>query len=147
VAAFASAARLTTKKRGELGKQTFMASPVIDFSAPDLAAQVECLNQAELDELPFGVVLLDRAGTVMFYSATEARLSGYGMMPLGKNFFEAGRNPRNGDLRYRIMGAMEKGKVDLEFGWIGDLANPQRDLCIRAQSSSQGGVWLFIDRD
>lgn len=124
-----------------------MTSPDVDFNAPDLAAQIENLNQAELDELPFGVVLLDREGTVMFYSATEARLSGYGMTPLGKNFFEVGRNPRNGDLRARIMGAMEQGKVNLDFGWTGDLTDPQRDLSIRVQSSRQGGVWMFIDRD
>ena len=124
-----------------------MAVPVVDFNAPDLAAQIEQLKPAELDALPFGVVQLDREGTVLFYSATEARLSGYGMTPLGKNFFEVGRNPRNGDLRGRIMGAMEQGKVDLDFGWTGDLADPQRDLSIRVQSSRQGGVWMFIDRD
>jgi hypothetical protein len=97
--------------------------------------------------LPFGVVLLDREGTVLFYSATEARLSGYGMTPLGKNFFEVSRNPRMGDLRSRIRDAMEQGPVNLEIGWTGDLANPQRDMSIRVQSSRQGGVWLFFDRD
>lgn len=124
-----------------------MASPEIDFSAPDLAAQIERLRPAEIDELPFGVIHLDREGTVLFYSATEARLSGHGATPLGKNFFEAGLNSRNGDLRSRIMTAMENGPVDLDFGWTGDLADPQRDMSIRVQSSRQGGVWLFIDRD
>ena len=124
-----------------------MANAGIDFNAPDLAVRIEQLTQAELDELPFGVVLLDREGIVMFYSATEARLSGYGMTPLGKNFFEVGRNPRNGELRRRITGAMELGPVDLDFGWTGDLTDPQRDLSIRVQSSRQGGVWLFVDRD
>jgi len=119
----------------------------VDFNATDLAARVEALTQHELDTLPFGVILLDRAGTVLFYSATEARLSGYGMTPLGKNFFEVARSPSIGDLRNRIMGAMEEGPVDLEFGWKGDLADPQRDLRIRVQSSRRGGVWLFIERD
>jgi photoactive yellow protein len=124
-----------------------MAGPVVDFNAPDLAARIEKLKPAELDALPFGVVLLDREGTVLFYSATEARLSGYGMTPLGKNFFAVSRNPRMGDLRSRIMDAMEKGPVNLEIGWTGDLADPHRDLSIRVQSSRQGGVWMFIDRD
>src|SRR5471030_2197725 len=124
-----------------------MASASIDFDAPDLAARVEQASQFELDNLPFGVILLDREGIVLFYSATEARLSGYGMTPLGNDFFKVGRNPANGDLRNRIMSAMEKGPVDLEFGWTGDLANPKRELRIRVQSSRKGGVWMFIERD
>ena len=124
-----------------------MASASIDFDAPDLAGRVEQASQFELDHLPFGVILLDREGIVLFYSATEARLSGYGMTPLGKNFFEVGRNPAIGDLRHRIMSALENGPVDLEFGWTGDLADPNRDLRIRVQSSRRGGVWMFIERD
>lgn len=124
-----------------------MASASIDFDAPDLAALVEQASQFELDRFPFGVIRLDRESVVLFYSAIEARLSGYGMTPLGKNFFEVGRNPANGDLRNRIMAALEKGPVDLEFGWTGDLADPHRDLRIRVQSSRSGGVWMFIERD
>jgi photoactive yellow protein len=124
-----------------------MAAVNVDFNAPNLAAHIETLSQYDLDNLPFGVVHLDRTGKVLFYSETEARLSGYGMTPLGKNFFEVGRCPAIGDLRNRIMGAMESGHVDLEFGWTGDIADPQRDLSIRVQSSRQGGVWLFIGRD
>ena len=124
-----------------------MSAVDVDFNATDLAARIEALTQHEIDNLPFGVILLDRDGTVLFYSATEARLSGYGMTPLGKNFFEVGRNPANPDLRNRITAAMEAGPVDLEFGWTGDLANPQRDLRIRVQSARRGGVWMFIERD
>jgi photoactive yellow protein len=124
-----------------------MAAVDIDFNAPDLAARIETLSQHELDNLPFGVILLDRQGIVLFYSATEARLSGYGMTPLGKNFFDVGRSPSIGDLRSRIMSAMESGPVDLEFAWKGDGTDPQRELRIRVQSSRQGGVWMFIERD
>ena len=118
----------------------------VDFDAPDLAARIEQLSQHDLDHLPFGVILLDRAGVVLFYSATEARLSGYGM-PLGKNFFEVGRSPNIDELRKRIMSAREAGPVDLEFGWIGGLGEHERELRIRVQSSRQGGVWVFIERD
>jgi hypothetical protein len=62
------------------------------------------------------VVLLDRDGLVLFYSETESGWSGYGK-PIGKNFFEVSRNPLIGDLRKRIMTAMEAGPVDLEFGY------------------------------
>jgi PAS domain-containing protein len=54
-----------------------MPAPV-DFGAPDLAAHIERLNQFNLDQLPFGVILIDRDGIVLFYSQTEAKQSGYG---------------------------------------------------------------------
>ena len=101
----------------------------------------------ELDHLPFGVVLLDREGTVLFYSATEARLSGYGDGPLGKNLFAIAECVGIADFRQRIMRAMENGPVDLEFAWSAEYTDPQRDLRIRVQSARSGGVWLFFDRD
>jgi photoactive yellow protein len=122
-----------------------MGQAWIDFETSDLAARIEQLDDAQRDSLPFGVIHLDCDDKVLFYSATEAKLSGYGMAPLGKNFFEVGRNPANPDLRRRIHEAMEGGTVDLEFGWTGDLVN--RELRIRVQSAADGGVWLCIERD
>ena len=124
-----------------------MAAVNVDFNAPDLAAQIETLSQHELDNLPFGVILLDRAGVVLFYSATEARLSGYRANPVGRNMFEIARCMSTGDFRSRLMRAMDEGPVDLEFGWPGDYADPQRELRIRVQSARRGGVWMFIERD
>jgi len=119
----------------------------VDFNAPDLARRVEDLSQSELDALPFGVILIDRHGTVRFYSQTEARLSGYGALPLGRNLFELSACLGSDDFRGRIVEAMEAGTVDLEFGWQGDFADPKRDLRIRVQSAAQGGVWILVERD
>jgi photoactive yellow protein len=124
-----------------------MAIATIDFDAPDLAAHIEQLSQSDRDQLPFGVILLDRDGTVLFYSETEARQSGYGALPIGQNFFAVTRCMAGDDFRGRILGALEAGPVDLEFGWSGDFADPKRDLRIRVQSARQGGVWIMIERD
>ena len=124
-----------------------MAKATVDFDAPDLAARIEQLSQFELDNLPFGVILLDREGTVLFYSATEARLSGYGEIPLGKNLFAISNCLDSDDFRGRIERAMNEGPLDLEIGWPGDYGDPNRDLRIRVQSSRNGGIWLFVERD
>jgi photoactive yellow protein len=124
-----------------------MSAVNVDFNAPDLAARIETLSQHELDNLPFGVILLDKVGTVLFYSATEARLSGYGSNPVGLNMFDISRCMGADDFRGRLTRAMEEGLVDLEFGWPGDYANPDRDLRIRVQSARRGGVWMCIERD
>jgi photoactive yellow protein len=124
-----------------------MASATIDFDAPDLAARAERASQFELDNLPFGVILLDREGTVLFYSETEARLSGFGEAPLGQNLFTLSACLGSDDFRGRLQRAIEAGPLDLELAWPSDFGDPQRELRIRVQSSRNGGMWLFIERD
>jgi photoactive yellow protein len=119
----------------------------IDFNAPNLGTRIETLNQYEIDQLPFGVILLNREGIVLYYSATEARLSGYGKSPVGQNMFEISTCMGSDNFRGRVTRAMEQGPVDLEFGWPGDFGDPKRELRIRVQSSRSGGVWMFIERD
>jgi len=124
-----------------------MPPDAVRFDAPDLARQIERLSQYELDTLPFGVILIDRDGTIVFYNRTEAQQSGYGEIPLGRNLFEISPRMRSNDFQGRIKRAMDEGPVDLEFGWAGDYADPTRDLRLRVVSSSHNGIWIFIERD
>jgi photoactive yellow protein len=124
-----------------------MAKTRIDFDAPDIAARAERASLFDLDHLPFGVIRIARDGTVQFYSATEARLSGYGEIPLGQNLFAISSCLGSDTFRGRIERALEQGPVDIEIGWPGDYGDPRRELRIRVQSSRSGGLWLFIERD
>lgn len=124
-----------------------MVGTTVTFDAPDLAERIEQLSQYEIDQLPFGVILLDRTGTVKFYSATEARLSGYGTMPLGRNLFDISRCHARADFREKVMDAIESGAADLDLGWFGDAVDPRHEVHIRVQSARQGGVWLFVVRN
>ena len=119
----------------------------IDFDAPDLGRRVEALSQSALDDLPFGVILLDRYFVVRFYSATEARESGYGMEPLGRDFFEVSHCDDKTDLRANWLRAMEQGPVDFDLSRTGDLANPKRELRMRIVSARNGGLWVFVERE
>ena len=117
------------------------------FDAPDLAARVERLSPSEIDRLSFGVIRIDREGTVLLYSQTEARQSGLNKIPKGENLYEVSSCFASDDFRGRITRALEKGPVDLEFGWKGDFADPTRDLRFRIQSSDTKGLWVFVERD
>jgi photoactive yellow protein len=128
-------------------KRGAMPPDAVRFDSPDLARQIERLSQHQLDTLPFGVILIDRDGTIVFYSQTEAQQSGYGEIPLGQNLFEISPCMRSNDFQGRIKRAMDEGPVDLEFGWAGDFADPTRDLRLRVISSSNNGIWIFIERD
>src|SRR5471030_2933075 len=96
------------------------ATPVmatkIDFDAHDLAAQVEQLSGFELDPLPFGVILLDCEGNILFYSATEVEQSGYTGISIGQNLFKISDCLGADGFCDRILRAMEEGPVDLELG-------------------------------
>ena len=119
----------------------------VDFDAPDLAARIERLSEAQIDGLPFGVVRLDPEGVILLYSVTEARQSGYGSQPVGLNFFEIGRCSSKNDVHAQIVRAQEEGHVDLEFALPGDYDDPARGVRLRVQSARQGGVWMFMQRD
>jgi photoactive yellow protein len=121
---------------------------MIDFNTPNLSAEVEKLPRADIDALPFGAIRLDRDNRVVFYSKAEGKLSGYGDRPsIGKIFF-TDIAPCMSDPKFtgRIADAREKGKLDIEFGWIGDFSDRSRALQVRVQSASDGGIWLFIKR-
>jgi photoactive yellow protein len=124
-----------------------MSAEEIDFDMTDLAAAMDRLTADVIDTLPFGVIAIDRFGTVLVYNRTELVQSGYkGAPPVGQDFFKiscfGGSN-----FRGRLDEARQLGRVDLEIGWFGDFADPGRSLRIRVQSGTSGQLWLFIQRD
>lgn len=59
----------------------------IDFDSPDLLARLEA-SEADLDEVPFGLVVMDRDGVVTRYNRAESRLSGLDPeRVVGRRFF------------------------------------------------------------
>jgi photoactive yellow protein len=119
-----------------------------DFDTPALARAVEALSEASIDALPFGVIRLAANGAVQFYSQGEARLSGRGSRPvLGQNYFtEIAPCFANDDYLLRIERAQAEGRLDIEFGIVGDFDNAEKELRVRVQSASQGGIWIFTHR-
>ena len=119
------------------------------FEARDLARQVEALSDGERDALPYGVIKLDARGVVRVYSRTEAALSGRkGRPTVGLGFFEeVAPCMANPDMRGRVEAAAARGSVDVEIGWIGDFDDPDGEIRIRVMSASDGGLWLFMNRE
>lgn len=119
------------------------------FDDPALAARVEALPAEAIDRLPFGAIRLDADGVVTFYSAAERRLSGSGdLARLGGRFFaEIAPCMDNDGYRGRIEAARAAGRLDLEFTHIGDFDDRERELTVRVQSATGGGVWIFMRRE
>ena len=120
----------------------------LDVADEALRARIEQLSPEELDALPFGVIRLDEAGTVTFYSKTEARQSGFGeRKAIGQDFFTQ-LAPCLGTPEFlrRIERARREGTLDVMFEQIGDFDDAQRELRVRVQSATGGGVWVFLQR-
>lgn len=120
-----------------------------DFDTPDLAAVVERLPPEVVDALPFGAIRVDAGGVIQTYSAAERRLSGSGdRVRVGLQFFaEVAPCMDSPEFRGRIERALAAGNLDVEFGWTGDFADADRGLRVRAQSASEGGYWIFMQRE
>jgi len=121
----------------------------LSFDEPDLAGAVERLDSEAVDALPFGAVHVDAGGVVRFFSKAEQRLSGFGDRPrLGLNFFQQiAPCMDKPEFRGQIERALAAGRLDLEFGWVGDFSDAVRGMRVRAQSAGAGGYWLFMQRE
>jgi photoactive yellow protein len=124
-----------------------MPSEAVRIDSPRVVEQLEKLSEHELDDLPFGVIRIDGAGRILFYSQTEARLSGYGQIPTGRNIFELSSCLASDDFRGRITRAAEHGLINLDIGWSGDFASPKRDLRFHVRSSTSNNIWILVERD
>ncbi|MCU0634281.1 MAG: hypothetical protein MUE41_05370 [Gemmatimonadaceae bacterium] len=125
------------------------ADITVSFDDADLGARLDALfplvqaSGTALDELPFGVIRIDAAGRVAFYSATESRQSGLRVHnAVGLDYFTqlapCMNTPR---VRGRIVEAAQHGAVDVEVGHTGDFADPDRFLRVRVLSAAGGGYW------
>lgn len=119
-----------------------------DYEAPRLAEAIEQLTPDQIDQLPFGVIGLDLAGVVRVYSRTEAQLSGRGTRPTtGKAFFtDIAPCMNNPYFKGLIDKARAAGTLDIQFSFVGDFSDRNRELTVRVQSAKDGGTWIFHKR-
>jgi photoactive yellow protein len=119
-----------------------------DYDEPLLAKAVERLSPEQVHALPFGAIRLDTEGTVTFYSDAERRLSGYPKAVVGHKFFtEIAPCMNNAAFLGRIERALETGRLDIRFGYIGDFPSPDIEVEVRVQSATSSGCWIFIRRE
>lgn len=118
------------------------------FDDDDLSARLDAMSDDERHALPFGVIGLDPAGRVRFYSRTESIQSGYGDRPiLGLDFFgQVAPCLAAHDFQARLRADQDAGQLDIEVGHTGDFADRSRFLRVRAMSAAGGGLWLAHQR-
>jgi photoactive yellow protein len=122
--------------------------PFSNMDPRELQARVEAASPSELDSLSFGVIRLDDADNVIFFSRTEARQSGFGdRTAVGKKFWtELAPCMGTPEFLRRLEQAKRAGTLDLTFEQIGDFDDAERQLQVRMIAASRNGVWVFVRR-
>jgi photoactive yellow protein len=111
---------------------------------------LDTLSREELDELPVGVIQLDRDGTVLQYNETESSLARLSQADVvGRNFFrEIAPCTAVRDFQGRFEEGVEREDLDTTFGYrfrFGD--DRVKDVTITLSYRPHTGmVWVVVER-
>lgn len=111
---------------------------------------LDTLSREELDELPVGVIQLDREGTVLQYNETESSLARFSRADVvGRNFFhEIAPCTAVRDFQGRFEEGVERGDLDATFGYRFRFADDRtRDVTITLSYRPHADVvWVVVER-
>lgn len=111
---------------------------------------LDTLSREELDELPVGVIQLDRDGTVLQYNETESNLARFNPAEVvGRNFFtEIAPCTAVRDFQGRFQEGVERRELDTTFAYQFRFADDRtKDVTITMSYRPLGGnVWVIVER-
>lgn len=105
------------------------------------------MSTAELDELPFGAIRLDKAGTIVSYNMTESKLTGRDpKRVIGRNFFTDVAPCTNvQSFAGRFREGVAKGDMHVIFPYRFDFEMAPRDVTVTLFYSQQTDTaWVFV---
>lgn len=119
------------------------------FDRPDIAEMMEAMPAADIDQLPFGAIKLDKDDRVVFYSKREAADSGMGERgQVGRDFFRDIAPCFATDEFLRLVAdARSAPDFSMELYKIGDFADREAELHIRLVSAPDRALWMLIERE
>lgn len=118
----------------------------VKFGASNAANEIARMSDEEIDQLAFGLVELDKDGTVLRYNAAEADLSGRTAdKVIGRNFF-SDVAPCTGTEEFegRFRAAMAEGAVDLRFIYVFDNDMAPTQVSVHIQDSEQDDTYRVM---
>lgn len=110
--------------------------------------RVDGLSNAELDQLPFGAIQLDRAGTILQFNEYEANLSNRRAPDtVGRNFFTDVAPCTNvKDFAGRFHEGIAAGELNATFDYYFAFKQQPRNVRVTLfYSAPTGTVWVFVE--
>ena len=109
--------------------------------------RIETMSDGEIDRLPVGVLLLDAAGTVLKYSATESRFTG--LLPeeaIGRNFFtEIAPCTKVSAFRDTFAEGMRDGRLNKVMSYVFRFPKRHMRVVIELRNAKEPErAWVFV---
>src|SRR5687767_7509211 len=125
--------------------QSVAAAP----SADDILRKVENLSAQDLDELPFGMIQLDRSGRILKFNQTEAKLARINRdRQLGKNFFDdVAPCTKVREFYGRFLQGVNSRALYETFGFVFKFDHGWRNVAITLfYAEKTDSVWVLISQ-
>ena len=113
----------------------------LTFDTADASTLLD-MDQTELDALPFGVIQMDRSGTVLHYNSTESRYSGLSReRVLGRHFFREVAPCSN---NHRVAGRYALHELDETIEYTFALRMKPVPVTLRMLKPAQGAQMYLL---
>ena len=122
---------------------------IVKFGASNVANELAQMSDAEIDNLAFGLVELDRDGKIVRYNAAEADIAGLDQTGMvGRDFFkDVAPCTRTDVFEGRFRQGVEEGKLDIEFAYVFDHQMPQTQVRVHMKQADDGDTyWVMVKR-
>jgi photoactive yellow protein len=122
---------------------------IIKFDEKDIENRLSRLNDAELDELAFGAIQLDRNGKILFFNVAEGEITGRNPEDvIGKNFFEEVAPCTKSPQFYgRFKEGVEKGELSTMFEYVYDYQmKPTKVKVHMKKAMADDTYWILVKR-
>jgi photoactive yellow protein len=109
--------------------------------------EIDTMDSAQLDALPFGAIKLDHSGNILTYNSAEARLTGRDpARVIGKNFFtEVAPCTNVQEFAGRFREGMAKKEMHVIFPYRFDFEMAPLDVTVTLFYSARGdSAWVFV---
>jgi len=124
-------------------------SAVVSPSPDDILRKVENLSAKDLDELPFGMIQLDRTGRILKFNQTEAKLARINRdRQLGKNFFDdVAPCTKVREFYGRFLSGVNNRSLYETFGFVFKFDHGWRNVAITLfYAEKTDSVWVLISQ-
>lgn len=118
-------------------------------SPDDILRKVEDLSETDLDELPFGMIQLDRTGRILKFNQTEAKLARINRdRQLGKNFFDdVAPCTKVREFYGRFLSGVNNRALYETFGFVFKFDHGWRNVAITLfYAEKTDSVWVLISQ-
>lgn len=121
---------------------------IVKFGA-DHVDNLVAQDPTRLERLPFGAIMVDRAGNIMKYNGAESALSGRSPQEvMGKNFFnDVAPCTKGHQFQGRFQQGVAQGSVNTMFEYAFDYKMEPAKVRVHMKSGNvDEGIWIFIKR-